>query len=1141
MAKTRLAFRVAICIGIVWVTILQYKVEISSNLAIPDYLLQLQRQQVVPVALSDYGPMLELIELSGERVDKGMLKNLPTWSKVTEIIGSDKPIIFGLDKCPSFDKDEMILAAAGIFNSGTNNLYQLLKNNCEIRSAKYIDKFRRPQLRVRWQTPWGKHEVAAMRSRNMAEMKLRNPTYKDNNWSHETILPVVTIRDPYTWMQSMCRKGYRADWFRTDQHCPNLVPTDLDRKVFTRLKTRKIINFKTDKVKIRGGYSVETGFHGNSSSFPVHLHFNSINATYPSMAHLWSEWYNGYARAEFPSLLVRAEDLIFFPEQVTRKVCECAGGKMKEKFSLVQEDLKTKHFLSAKESRDMSSMMIRYGSGTNRTKQMTKDDLEYAKIHLDSALMKMYGYHHLNELEPSMPNAPSTSQTKQATQIIKSKPHQPLIDLLYLAGQKVSNSDLNQLPHWDTVTSVIGASRPIIFGLEQCSSLNQQETILAVAGLFNSGTSHLYSLLHSNCDIKSEKYTNKMSLPQERLRMQVPWGVHELATMRGRSKPRFLDNNWNLKQVLPVVTIRDPYTWMQSLCQNAFDLGLHWFSTDKHCPSLVPTETDRKVHGRMKSRKFVHNPNKRNDEVRVLSGSLDDAGFRPDNDEVPIKVQYHSINITYVSIVEFWNEWYGSYQKANFPKLIIRAEDLIFFPEEVTRQVCECAGGKMRTPFSFAHKSPVTLDKMIEYGSGTKRTRHMTSDDLAYAKQNLDSELIQIYGYQHPDTSMVEAPTSAPIPKFPKRLPQKPKQKMVVRNLIASTVDKEPLITLLRHAGELFTDADVERLPTWSKVKSLIGDKPIIHGLEHCSSFNQSEAILAVAGMLNTGTNLMYSLLRANCNIFSSIYTDKRGFAERRVRWQVNWGKHELPKFRYTHDIAKDFNYDIDDIIPVVTTRDPYSWMQSMCRSPYVAGWFYTNRHCPNLILTREDRDAHARFIKWIRKNKRLKKAGIKPNPYTYTKGEPRILGGMGKYGAPIPTNETVPLTMHFHSVNMTFTTIADLWNTFYREYNTDSHPSLFVRAEDLIFFPREVTTSICQCAGGKIYDTNNFNYVSESLKPGFKDNRHSLVNLLVRYGSAEARTTQMTVDDLAYAKYSLDNDLMDFYGYRHPDVVAGL
>jgi hypothetical protein len=146
------------------------------------------------------------------------------------------------------------------------------------------------------------------------------------------------------------------------------------------------------------------------------------------------------------------------------------------------------------------------------------------------------------------------------------------------------------------------------------------------------------------------------------------------------------------------------------------------------------------------------------------------------------------------------------------------------------------------------------------------------------------------------------------------------------------------------------------------------------------------------------------------------------------------------------------------------------------------------------------------------------------------------MVGGLSdKYAAPLPTGDTVPVTMHYKSVNMTFTTIPELWNAYYRAYVADDHPAILLRVEDLIFFPKDVTKAICECAGGKIYDMKNFNYITKALKGPTAEAKYSMVDLLVRYGSTEKRTTQMTREDLARAKETLDADLMDLYGYNHP------
>ena len=46
---------------------------------------------------------------------------------------------------------------------------------------------------MRWQVPWGKHMVA--------KRKWTNTVQNDRKVNKTTVMPVVAIRDPYSWMQ----------------------------------------------------------------------------------------------------------------------------------------------------------------------------------------------------------------------------------------------------------------------------------------------------------------------------------------------------------------------------------------------------------------------------------------------------------------------------------------------------------------------------------------------------------------------------------------------------------------------------------------------------------------------------------------------------------------------------------------------------------------------------------------------------------------------------------------------------------------------------------------------------------------------------------------------------------------------------
>lgn len=90
----------------------------------------------------------------------------------------------------------------------------------------------------------------------------------------------------------------------------------------------------------------------------------------------------------------------------------------------------------------------------------------------------------------------------------------------------------------------------------------------------------------------------------------------------------------------------------------------------------------------------------------------------------------------------------------------------------------------------------------------------------------------------------------------------------------------EPLLNILRSAGYTEDDFDshlLASLPKWSDIMKTYGP-PKIMGLETCELFQNLVKPrlqrLGVAGIFNSGTNLLSSLLKANCR-------------NRNIYWQV--------------------------------------------------------------------------------------------------------------------------------------------------------------------------------------------------------------------------------------------------------------
>jgi hypothetical protein len=185
-------------------------------------------------------------------------------------------------------------------------------------------------------------------------------------------MPVVTIRDPYTWMQSMCRQPYEAQFDHTREDCPHLIPTETDLKAHPRYEKFKYI--------------------------PVHVIYNRkehISVRHDSLAHYYNEWYQDYKNfTDFPRLIVRMEDLIFHGEETIAQICECAGGQSRtgSRFSHVQDTAKIGDTRRGTPDTGLLGAIIKYGNASNRRVGYAPVQLQAAKDLLDPELMKIFGY-----------------------------------------------------------------------------------------------------------------------------------------------------------------------------------------------------------------------------------------------------------------------------------------------------------------------------------------------------------------------------------------------------------------------------------------------------------------------------------------------------------------------------------------------------------------------------------------------------------------------------------------------------------------------------------------------------------------------------------------------------------------------------
>ncbi len=367
------------------------------------------------------------------------------------------------------------------------------------------------------------------------------------------------------------------------------------------------------------------------------------------------------------------------------------------------------------------------------------------------------------------------------------------------------------------------------------------------------------------------------------------------------------------------------------------------------------------------------------------------------------------------------------------------------------------------------------------------------------------------------------------------------------------------VIDIVRSSGAQVTDELIEELPKWEEVLNLYGDKPRIIGMDTCSTFqqrvHQQEAYIGAAGIFNSGTNIFSKLLMEHCSLPDDEGRRKDEVNKSGMLYQVPWGKHSPLSWRLNHVtestgpgvnfVANDGGEGVkqDNVLPVVIIKDPYHWMGSMCRHPYGAMWIHSERHCPNLVLTVDEESNRKRRRKREYRDK-ARRRRVKAKDGTLAELQDAILDRrkLREEGIQEESPNTVQVSVDYDSKKkrLSYDSLADIWSQWYTDY-LDAHdlPRLMIRYEDLLLYPTEIVTTVCQCGGGTVINAENgINHVEESAKPFHHTNPTGLVKAISRYLKEDHRTDTMTENDLEYAKGAFSSVLMDLFHYSHPNSI---
>jgi len=314
---------------------------------------------------------------------------LPTWRQVTDLYG-DRPVVLGMERCAAYR--QTISAAggsaphvrvAGLYNTGTHALVSALQDN-----YPHLNHHNNNNI---WDVPWGKHVALRHREKQLF------PKH-DNSTPFESVLPVVLVRDPLRWINSMCKAHYDAQWRRdrdNKKHCPNLVVRRAAKQGSSAMKNKT----ENDDTLL--------------SPNPVMVKYQQLGGRrvmdhYESLADMWTAWNRQYyLEADFPRLLIRFEDLLFHREALLARIAQCAtGGESGDESGNDDDDnINRTHVVPAQlqyyqvtkakkhgHSSDLVSAIIKYGTRRGRQGGMTPDDRSYAARALDPNLLSALGY-----------------------------------------------------------------------------------------------------------------------------------------------------------------------------------------------------------------------------------------------------------------------------------------------------------------------------------------------------------------------------------------------------------------------------------------------------------------------------------------------------------------------------------------------------------------------------------------------------------------------------------------------------------------------------------------------------------------------------------------------------------------------------
>lgn len=347
-------------------------------------------------------------------------------------------------------------------------------------------------------------------------------------------------------------------------------------------------------------------------------------------------------------------------------------------------------------------------------------------------------------------------------------------------------------------------SKLFIYGEDKyCNNNNNNDNSYrsaVVGGLYNTGTNALLTLLKENCfglmtkklpsntlryykSIKKEihakvKYLNGFSF-QSKYNITKHEAIPSIEQLMEKNISFNIENNSYSNDELWIIIIKDPLTWIKSMCKASYYVIFGHYSWKKkgQCPfgihKLNGTQSELLWHGHLfKNIIELYNIYYQgwldgNQTVGIGTKSRNNYLAKLGNFKQTTMKQFYSGLQQFVHKLASDDQFAQSIKKHKLfkmlqmlfkpilmPHIVLRFEDVLFRPKLIVDKVCKCVNGYRRSDTKLIDKaakphgkSKTRKQALNSYSNNNYRYSNYSNDDLIFVNNTINQTILSLFGY----------------------------------------------------------------------------------------------------------------------------------------------------------------------------------------------------------------------------------------------------------------------------------------------------------------------------------------------------------------------------------------------------------